>query len=165
MADVVKVIVIDEGLYVGNGLVNRWLKGIGYSMYGHVFERAPTWSGQLKAGIRLDFGRDGLRILNAVVESTAPHTQYVIGGTVGNGVGYIYSHRGFANRATVGRMLSGEFVKDPPVGLWLILSDARGGRHLRVHGQRANNFLAKGYNDTAKTHRALRPIHRGLFGA
>lgn len=164
MAEIVKVIVIDEGLYVGTGLVNRWLKGIGASMYGHVLARTPVRSGRMKAGIRLDYTRDSLRIMNAIVESTDPNTQYVVGGTVGNGLGYIYTKRGFANLATVGRMLGGQFVATAPAGLWLVLSDARGGRYLRVHGQKANNFLAKGYNDTARTHPALRPINRALFG-
>lgn len=157
------VIVVDDGLYVGNGLVARWLRGIGHQLYASVIARAPERTGQLRAGIRLDHQREGRRIISATVESTAPHTKYVIHGTAANGLGYIYTTRGRANLPTVGRMLSGEFVVDPPTGLWLILSDARGGRYLRVHGQRANNFLAKGYNDTARTHRSLKPISRSDF--
>jgi hypothetical protein len=38
------------------------------------------------------------------------------------------------------------------------LSDARDGVHLTVHGQRANNFMAKGYDQTARTHPSLRPF-------
>lgn len=156
--EVSRVVVVDEGLYVGRGLVNRWFKTIGVSLYANILEAAPERSGELKAGIVQDYGRAGLRILNTTVASTAPHTKYVIGGTAGNGLGYIYTKRGFANIATVGRMLNGEFVKDPPVGLWLHLSDARGGRYLRVRGQRKNNFLAKGYDATARRHRSLRPF-------
>lgn len=157
------VIVVDDRLYVGNGVVARWLRGIGTELYAHVLARTPERTGALRAGIRLDHQRLGRKIISATVESTAPHTTYVIHGTVGNGVGYIYTTRGRANPTTVGRMLSGEFVVDPPTGLWLVLSDARGGRYLRVHGQRQNNFLAKGYNDTARTHRSLHPISRGMF--
>lgn len=160
----VHVVVLDEGLYQGNGAVARWISRIGREMHANVVARTPVRSGDLVAGIRRNDERLGLRLLSVAVESTAAHTKYVIGGTVGNGLGYIYTTRGFANRATVGRMLGGEFVDDAPLGLWLVLSDARGGRYLRVHGQRANNFLAKGYNDTAVAHRSLRPIPTGQFG-
>lgn len=151
-----RVIVIDEGLYQGTGLVHRWLARIGVSMYHNTLQAAPERSGELKAGIHLSQAREGRRIISVAVESTAPHTMYVIGGTAGNGLGFIYTTRGRANPGTVGRMLNGVFVKDAPRGLWLVLSDARGGRHLRVHGQRKNNFLAKGYDATARVHQSLR---------
>jgi hypothetical protein len=38
------------------------------------------------------------------------------------------------------------------------LSDSRDGIHLIVHGQKRNNFMVKGYNATARTHRSLKPI-------
>lgn len=153
-----RVIVVDEGLYQGSGLVHRWLARIGVQLETNIIRAAPERTGELKAGIRRSEARDSLRIISTSVESTAPHTRYVLGGTAGNGLGYIYTTRGRANIATVGKMLNGVFVPDPPIGLWLVLSDARGGRHLRVHGQRKNNFMAKGYDVTARTHRSLRPF-------
>jgi hypothetical protein len=159
----VHVVVVDEGLYQGNGVVARWMRGIGHQLYANIVLVTPERTGRLRAGLRRTDQRLGVRILSTAVESTAAHTGYVIHGTAQNGVGLIYSTRGWRNRATVGRIRSGQFVSDLPRGLWMVLSDARGGRHLVVHGQRQNNFLAKGYNNTAKTHRALKPISRGMF--
>lgn len=158
----IHVIVVDEGLYVGNGAVARWMRGIGTQLFANVLAVTPQRTGRLRAGLRRTDERLGVRILSTAVESTAPHTGYVIGGTAANGLGLIYSTRGWRNRATVGRIRAGQFVTDLPRGLWMNLSDARGGRHLVVHGQRANNFLAKGYNNTARTHRSLHPITRGM---
>lgn len=159
----VHVVVVDEGLYHGTGLVHRWLLGVGNRLYQNVVLYAPERSGELKSMIALDFTQGPtLRIIESVVSSNAPHTKYVIGGTAEQGLGYIYTTAGAANPSLVQRMIGGEFIHDLPDGIFLVLSDARGGRHLRVHGQVSNNFLLKGYDRTARTHRALEPLHPGL---
>lgn len=163
MADV-HLIVLDEGLYVGNGLVKRWLTRVGNRLYQNVVMAAPERTGELKAGIELDFGQGpSLRVLDAVVASTAPHTRYVIEGTAAQGAGWIYSTGGMANQPVVASMLAGNIVEQDTSGLWLVIRDGGPKFHLRVHGQRANNFLAAGYNKTARTHRSLHPIFPGVI--
>lgn len=159
----VHVVVLDEGLYTGTGLVHRWLLNVGNRLYQNIILYAPERSGELRAGIGLDFTQGpNLRILESTVESTAPHTKYVIEGTADQGLGYIYTTEGAGNLSLIARMEGGEFIEDLPDGMFLVLSDERGGRHLKVHGQSANNFLLKGYDRTARTHRSLKPIHPGL---
>lgn len=169
MADITTVIVVDEGLYVGGGLVDRWFKRMGNNLWHNVVGAAPQRTGVLKSLIDLDFTHEGLRILNCFVSSNAPYSKYVIGGTAENGAGYIYSRAGWAERDFIDDLIGGggldlsrkqQFELSE---LAMVLSDERGGRHLRVHGQRANNFLATGYNRTARTHRALHPIHPGFI--
>jgi len=156
-----RVVVIDEGLYVGNGLVHRWMIGVGNRLYQNTVHNAPERTGALKAGITLDFDQDApsLRVLDAVVSSTAPHTPYVIHGTAGGGTGYIYRHPGF--ESAVKSRLVGNVGIDT-TGMWMRLSDSRNGLHLRVRGQRPNNFMLAGYNATARTHRALHPMFPGF---
>ena len=163
MSDV-HLLVTDESLYVGSGAVHRWLLGVGNRMYQNVVHAAPERTGELKMGIGLDFEQGpSLRILSAVVSSSAPHTKYVIGGTAGNGAGYIYTTRGYANQGAITAYIeSGGRTAKPGEGMWMQLKDVRGGIFLRVHGQRANNFLRAGYDATARTHRALHPIFPGV---
>lgn len=169
MAERVFTVVHDEGLYQGTGIVSRWFHRIGEASYANIKQAAPVRTGALRAGITLDFNRDGVRILSADVSSTAPHTGYVVRGTAGDGAGLIMSTRAWANKATVGRLrralesgsattIPAALAGDLPIGLWMKLSDARDGLHLVVHGQRHNNFLVKGYNVTARTHRSLKPL-------
>jgi hypothetical protein len=164
------VIVHDEGLYQGAGLVSRWFHTIGGETYANVKAAAPVRSGRLKAGVTLNFTRAGRRILSADVASTAPHTGYVIHGTAANGTGYIFSTLGWRRRQTVFRIREALFTgggrgavreaigRGGSEGLWMKLSDSRDGIHLIVHGQKRNNFMVKGYNATARTHRSLKPI-------
>lgn len=164
------VVVTDEGLYIGNGLVNRWFKRMNNSLYHNIVRHAPIRSGELKAGIELDYNQDpiSLRILSGEVVSTAPHTKYVIEGTAGQGADYIYSRGGWASHDRVERLIAQRargipFMGAATKGLWLGMNRAYPGKpQLRVHGQRANNFLLEGYNATARTHRSLHPIFPGF---
>jgi hypothetical protein len=161
----VHVVVTDEGMYTGTGLVHRWLIGVGNRLYQNTVAAAPERSGQLKAGIDLDFTQGPtLRVLEAVVMSTAEHTGYVIHGTgkPGKGrAGWIYRSSDPADMARANARLAGDRGVDTE-GLWMRLSDARDGNHLRVHGQEPNNFMLAGFNRTARTHRALHPIFPGF---
>jgi len=157
------LVVLDEGMYVGNGVVHRWLIRVGNRLYQNTVIAAPERSGDLKSMIDLDFEQGpGLRVLSAVVSSNAPYTKYVIKGTAHQGTGYIYSTQGYANLGLVERMAAGFRVEEDTTGLWLVIRDGGPKFHLRVHGQRANNFLAEGYNKTARTHRSLHPIFPGI---
>lgn len=160
----VELVVLDEGMYVGNGVVHRWVIRVGNRLYQNTVIAAPERTGELKSMIDLDFEQGPtLRVLSATVSSNAPHTKYVIHGTAEQGAGYIYSDGAAANLGLVERMLAGERVEEDTTGLWLGMHNERPGKpQLRVHGQRANNFLAEGYNKTARTHRSLHPIFPGL---
>ena len=160
----VHMVVTDEGLYVGTGLVHRWLLGVGNRMYQNIVHAAPERTGELKMGIELDFEQGpSLRILSSIVSSTSPHTGYVIHGTALNGTGYIYTTKGWENPGLLQRMTAGVRVSEAESkGMWMVIRDGGPRFHLRVHGQRANNFLAEGYNATARTHRALHPIFPGV---
>jgi hypothetical protein len=172
--ELTRVVVVDQHLYTGTGLVHRWLSRVGNNLYHNIVAEAPIREGTLKAGIEQDFVQhEGtLRILSTSVASTAPHTKYVIEGTAGNGTGYIYSDGGWANRGLVDRLAG--MRRDvlfrtareqgiDTTGMWMAIDDGGPRFHLRVHGQRANNFMLAGYNRTARTHRALHPIFPGFI--
>lgn len=164
--EVTSVVVIDQHLYVGGGLVHRWFSRVGNNMYSNIVGAAPIREGTLKAGITPAHIQHEatLRVLGFKIESTAPHTQYVLGGTANNGEGYIYSTKGAANPEIVERMLAGERVSEEEnEGMWMTIEDGGPKFHLRVHGQKANNFMLEGYNRTARTHRSLHPIYPGFI--
>lgn len=168
-AELVFVRVHDRGLFVTGGMVQRWHAGIVASVHGHVIEEVAkiTRSGQLMGGIGADTSGAGTHFLTGTVSSSAPHTRYVLFGTAHQGQRYIYSNGGFANKAIVDQMARGKFYPgELTQGWWLKIDEGpsrrTGAYHrgpiLRVHGQKANNFLLKGYNATARTHRSLHAI-------
>lgn len=165
-AEVTRVIVIDQHLYVGGGQVHRWFSRVGNNMYSNIVGAAPIREGTLKAGITpAHIQHEGtLRVLGFQITSTAPHTRFVIDGTADQGEGYIYSTKGAANPEIVERMLAGEEVsKAENKGMWMTIDDGGPRFHLRVHGQKPNNFMLEGYNRTARTHRSLHPIFPGFI--
>lgn len=175
-AVVVKVVEFDERLYVGNGIVNRWVRRVTFSFQKNAQLEAPVNKravtshggapGALRRGIVADVSHRTPKTLIGRVTSTAPHSLYVLGGTAAQGRRYIYSSFGWANKAQVDliarRVARGGRAGEGTTGFYMRLPPNAGhGRrvfHLRVHGQRANNFLVSGYNRTARTHRALRPM-------
>lgn len=164
-----------ETLFDGDGVVRRWMVELTSELKTAVQLKAPPnrsrakyrrpSTGALVRSIKGSTARSGpLQDVSVVSVGTA-HAKYVLGGTAAQGVGYIYSTRGFANKALVDRVarrkggrgkpdedLHGMFMKLPLNGLGRRL-------HLRVHGQRANNFLFDGYNEVARAHRALGHMH------
>lgn len=161
------VVVTDEGLYTGTGMVHRWLRGVTNTLYHSIVAEAPERSGELKAGITPGFiqHEGSLRILSGTVESTAPHTLFVIRGTAGQGEGYIYRNDAARTSPLVRRYLNGGRVQGEQLrGMWMRFSNPYPPRTLalRVKGQRPNNFMLKGYNRTARRHRALHPIFPGF---
>lgn len=163
--EVEAVVIVDQKLYTGTGLVGRWMQGVGNTLWHQTVAAAPQRSGELKTGIGLDFDYDSAgRRVSAEVTSSAPHTMYVLFGTEGIG-GYIYSQGGKSNIATIERMLSGQPAGGDTRGMWLAFTRPYPGKrlHLRVRGQRANNFMLAGYNATARRHRALHPMAPGIL--
>ena len=160
----VHVIVTDDGLYTGTGLVHRWLAGITGSLYRNIFISAPVRTGELRGGLEFNVQREARRVISGYVASTSEHTGYVIHGTgkPGKGrAGWIYRSSNAGDIAAVEARLAGDRDVDTD-GLWMRLSDERNGNHLRVHGQDPNNFMLAGYNRTARRSRALHPIFPGF---
>lgn len=156
----VHVVVTDEGLYTGTGLVHRWLGGLTGALYRNIFIAAPVRTGELRGGLEFNLAREGLRVISGYVQSTAPHTGFVIHGTAQNGVGWIYRSPAFI--PVIDAYLDGLVPVAATKGMWMKLSDAADGIHPRVHGQAANNFMLEGYNRLARRSRALHPIFPGF---
>lgn len=162
--ELTKVVIIDDHLYTGTGMVHRWLGGITGSIFRNIFIEAPVRSGELRGGLHFDVNRVARRVVQGVVESTAPHTLFVIEGTAAAGEGYIYSSKSQDNPEIRARMLAGERVSEEEnEGMWMAIHDGRGPVfHLRVKGQKPNNFMLAGYNRAARSSRSLHPIFPGF---
>lgn len=169
--------VYPEVLFGIGHTVNRWMVGITAEVKAAARSKAPPrrsrgrWAGRqstgaLRASIRGKTVRRGGLIVTSEVSATAPYVNYVLKGTAFQGHRYIYSAGGWANKGEVDRIARrvarGGKAGEDTEGFYmrLPLTGVGGHRifHLRVHGQRANNFLADGYNEVAAAHGALRPI-------
>lgn len=173
-AIVVRTVVFDQRLYVGSGSVNRWTRGVTESFRLKAIAKAPVSTrpntshggppGTLKGSIRTSYSHPTPRILTGEVSVNTHYAKYVLAGTAAQGRQYIYSNVGWANKAAVDKIArrvkrGGKVGVNP--GFYMALPRNPQGRYpfiLRVHGQKANNFLAEAYNATARRHRALRPM-------
>jgi hypothetical protein len=91
--DQVALVMYDERMYQGRGhLVFDWGVRIENNFVRWAKWFAPVRSGELKAGIFGETTRTGPRRLQVIIESTAPHSIYVIKGTQGP----IMSDKGWA---------------------------------------------------------------------
>lgn len=163
-----------QTLFDSDGDVRRWMTQLSAEMKVSVKAHAPPnrsrarWgtrpgTGELQRSIRADTQRSGPLQNVSTVFTTSDHARYVLGGTAYQGLRYIYTTEGYANKELVDRIASrvarGGRAGDGLEGLYMRLPlTGVGGRrrfHLRVHGQRANNFLFDGYNDVARKHPAL----------
>lgn len=129
--------------------------------------RVRSSSGVLRAGITAFGHRTGLESYRVVLNSAAPYSEYVHGGTRGIG-GYIYSDMGKGNidfiSANIGSWREGnidergqetgegKFGILPISGkMFLVLPPGAGFTnkfHLRVRGQLPNAFLYRAWNRT-----------------
>ena len=185
-----RTIMYDQKMYLGTGLVGRWMRKITLETEVAVKAKAPPnrshakekykprhGTGQLLASIySANSSTPSLRIARGEVgagpvsdELTEDYVPFVLGGTAGQGTQYIYSHEGWVRKAEVDYMFSGtrraaQMKKESgDQGLYMKVragSRYKAGPRLRVHGQRANNFLQDGYNEIARSHRALKPMRR-----
>lgn len=160
-----------QTLFDSDGVVRRWMTELSAEMKTAVKAKAPpnrsraVWdrpqTGELQRSIRANTDRSGPLQNVSTVFTTAEHARYVLGGTAFQGLRYIYSEGGWANKETVDaisrRVGRGGRAGDDLQGMYLRLPANGFGRifFLRVHGQRANNFLFDGYNVVARKHRAL----------
>lgn len=178
------VVVFDEVLYRGRGAVNVWMIKLTAQMHAYTREAAPKRTGLLAAGIDSEVRHVGVRQIEGVVGSTAPHTFYVLHGTgfpVKGRAGRIWTTKGFARRDTNGyvdlwkpvapkdRRWPGERRRMVSVrlkGHYMAFGPDDHGPRVIAHtvaGQEPNNFLAEGYRRTARRHRALGQIPPSLL--
>lgn len=164
-AEIYKVVVFDQGLYHGNGDVYQWCQKITNRFAREAITRAPVRSGELKAGISGSTSQIGERQVQGIIESSAPHTKYVIHGTTGP----IMSNKGWAAYSS-GKMVGSGLIwmgkgKDRKQkvgyfkGHWMRLPADNGfGTKYKtmVSGQQPNNFLLSAWRATAADHRAIR---------
>lgn len=173
------LVLYPEKLFGTGHLVNRWATGLTAETKAAVKSMAPPRRSRSKYGKRLGTGalnrsirgvtkRIGGTRLESQISVNVPYAQLVLQGTASQGRRYIYSNKGWLYKPMVdaqarlsakGGRVSEDFVE---MGLYmrLPLANVGGSRlfHLRVHGQRANNFMVDGYNLVAHQHAALKPI-------
>jgi hypothetical protein len=155
---VTRVVVNTSPMFVPGGSINSWTRRVAFETQNAAKVRAPHQTGLLTASIDADVDATPLlRVINVRVGSDAPYAKYVHEGTANNGAGYIYTTKGYANRALVDSWIARDVFPPNPRGYYMPVSRRGGPTHyaLRVHGQRANPFLVNGYNDVARVHRAL----------
>lgn len=173
------VVLYPEKLFGQGHLVNRWGVQLTAETKAAVKSMAPPrrsrsrygrrrGTGALQKSIRGTTSRIGATRQVSTVSVNTYYAQWVLGGTAAQGRRYIYSDTGWLYKPMVdaqarlskkGGRASEDFIE---MGFYmrLPLSNVGGNRpyHLRVHGQRANNFMADGYNIVAAKHPALKPI-------
>ena len=116
-------------------------------------------------GTRLDFGQISV---GPADQGGGDYTEFVLGGTAYQGQRYIYSRRGYANKASIDAIITRRGVAalgraapaDLPIA-WAMRFRTDGGRHWRVHGQKSNPFLTDAHNAVARRH----PDSMGLFAS
>lgn len=152
-AAITGLVIYDSRLFNRTSHVGRWATSVSAKFTAHAIAKAPVnrrarkshWDslyppGSLKAGISGDADRIGPKHWQITISSSAPYTQYVLGGTpwiMPTNAPYLTLPRnpGFGTRR----------------------------RHNVVRGQRANNFLSRAARATARTHSSLRGMDDMLF--
>lgn len=171
----------DEILWEPGGDVYEWLHEVARELQTVTKRTAPStvsksrWghrgTGRLKAGITANVEMDRLKVANIILNSSAPYTMYVHGGTAYRSGSFIYSNLGWANKITVDALYERKeaYFRNAGAmrGLFMALPPGPGGTwryHMRVRGQKANAFLSRGYNRVAELgHPALPKLGIELF--
>ena len=160
-----------ETLFDADGDVRQWMRNLTRELKAAVVLKAPPnrsrakWPGRrttraLIASIYGTTGRSGPVQDVSEVGVRAPHAVYVLGGTAYQGMRFIY--RSGVSKSEADRLyrlerrgvhidpaeMRGKTMRLPPYGRF-------GTYHLKVKGQRANNFLFDGYNEMSLAHEAL----------
>lgn len=166
-AELVGIVVTDTKLFGRTGAVGAWAQRVETAFTLHAIEEAPIGTdtgrvnksranagepvGSLKAGISGSVDRVGPRQLQTTVSSAASYSLYVIKGT-----GPIYSK---SARIPAGEPGAGQFAElGEGRGMYIPANPGYGRSKIRQHvrGQAANNFLARAFDATARTHRSLK---------
>lgn len=146
------VVIYDSVLFNRTGQVRRWADGVERGFTMNARRAAPYRSGDLVAGIHGYTERLGPKMIQAIIESTADHTWYVLAGTTGPIVSTRLLATGWSFGMPIGR-------KAPAMGPLPPHGGHRGGFKKIVSGQAANNFFDTAAEATARTHPSLRGFH------
>jgi len=182
MAVVTKLVMFDERMYHGNGIVKNWADKITHTIEAGAIERCPVRSGEMKASISGSAITTGPRQINCTISVGTDHATYVLLGTgfPGKGAaGRIYSRKRWAMGGP-GVSAYEELWKDassrwnptrntprptrakssvPKKGFFMHLPAEhgfKGGWYSEVAGQDPNNFLARAAKAASRNHKALR---------
>jgi hypothetical protein len=167
-AEMTKIVVTDSKLFNRTGAVGRWAAGVEASFTAHAIAEAPTGFGSgrvnksyanaaypvgsLKASIRGEVERVGVRHLVTTVSVNVPYAIFVIRGT-----GPIFSR---SARIPAGEPGAGQFapLEFGVSGMYIPANPGWGKAKIRQHvrGQAANNFLGRAFDATARSHSSLR---------
>lgn len=149
----------DEVMYMPGGIVHNWVHGVASEMYFHMEREVPVNKrvnktageppvGTLRAELFSDVDRLGPREFQISAGSHAHYTQYVVGGT--------------STIFAPARDAGGRFIPigEEGGGMYLPANPGYGPARWRqqVRGQRANNFIGRAYDATARVHPALRGV-------
>lgn len=164
----------DEVLFAPGGDIYEWTHDVASELQGAARRGAPPlrshsrWghrgTGRLAAGITGRATTGITKTVDIVLNSSAPYTMYVHGGTRGP----IYSNLGWLNRITVDSLVEhGDTKFKPPAsmtGLFMSLPPSAGAGgshrfHMVVSGQAPNPFLARAFNQIAREHPAINPLY------
>lgn len=157
------MVVVDSKLYDRGHMIRRWAEGIERNFEYFVIDEAPLNKranksngqppGELKAGLFVTTERPGPRQLLVVVQSLAPHTKFVAGGT---------ADQIFPNSSRLFKIPINPGFMGP--GRPTPRDAARGGTlHRRISGQARNQFFERAYVRTAARHPSLRPFLTNAF--
>jgi hypothetical protein len=137
MAKLTSVVIFDDVLYQPGHMVWRYIGNLTRHFSANAKGFAPVRSGELKRRIRAGTPRKGgKRKVHGSIASNAPHTTYVLHGTIGP----IFSDTP-GHKLAVGR------------NLWGPLTPMR-----EVDGQRSNNFFYWAWVATARQHPSIRGV-------
>jgi hypothetical protein len=171
-------------LFEPGGAVHVWSSGVSREMW----ERAKAFAspvnskarrprprtGELERSIKREVFADAGNIVNFSVWAESPHAKYVHEGTAYKGRRYIYTTRGYANKATVDAWIKGGFFEMGkgehgwvmPLPGWSWTNRDPGGfpmqYYMKVRGQFPNPFLLNAYRMTQRRHPGLPARNWGL---
>jgi hypothetical protein len=135
------LVIFTEGLYSGNGSVNKWCIKITARFTREAKRAAPRRTGELAALISGDSSRAGLHQVSGTISSFAPHTIFVLYGT---------RDRGSPPTPYGVTPVTAPYMVIPAYGGYPRL------RRTEVHGQHPQNFLLKAWARTARDHSSIR---------
>lgn len=144
------VVIYDSRIFEPGSHVSRWANAVERGFVRHARNEAPSRSGELIAGIHGESFRSGVKHWEVHIHSEAEHTMYVLRGTYGPIMSsrppYVDSKGRLVQPKMELRDGAGEFF-DPPF------------YRRKVDGQRANDFMGRAADATARTHSSLRGFY------
>lgn len=158
-------------LYKTGHMAHRWFGTLSRRLSTFTKARAPKRSGRLRSGIHTKMSSvPSTRTIAIDWRSEVLYTTFVLRGTTGpimtdktfavtGGTGEFPNHGIGTLWLYVPGKWEGTLIPEAQPGYWMHFGGYGWPYVFRtaVNGQRANNFLMRGWNDTAHFHRAMRP--------